>query len=42
MTRMQPYVFISYSRADNAHASQVSEVLTRCQVEHFLDSKDID
>jgi TIR domain len=42
MTRMQPYVFISYSRVDSAHASRISEVLTRCQTEHFLDSKDID
>jgi hypothetical protein len=42
MARMQSYVFISYSRADNTHASRISEVLTRCKTEHFLDSKDID
>lgn len=42
MNRMQPYVFISYSRTDKAHASQISEILTRCQTEHFLDSKNID
>lgn len=42
MNRMQPYVFISYSHVDSIHASQISEILTRCQTEHFLDIKDID
>lgn len=41
MTRMQTYVFISYSRADKFHASQISKILNKCKTEHFLDSKEI-
>ena len=42
MQPKQPYVFVSYSSIDEAHAKSLAEYLDSIDVQHFLDKKKID